>query len=220
MYQNTKLPAYLPMPRFLMNLPISNTAKLLYTQFLGKAQLAQKNSLYAIKYKMQNAQEVIGKGYTGGSAVTTTGQTNGKGDTYGTTSTTQQVVLFGLEDFYGNIWEWIDGLVTDANRNILTATDNFNDSGSGYDSFASGVTSNIGNYLITPQGNADTGFTAKAVGGSATTYFCDNSSLYASCVAKFGGDYGYGDNAGVFSFHVSGASSTSSASIGGRLMFL
>ena len=44
MYQHTKLPSYLPMPRFLMNFPISNTAKLLYTQFLGKAQLSQKNS--------------------------------------------------------------------------------------------------------------------------------------------------------------------------------
>ena len=44
MYRHTKLPAYLPMPRFLMNLPISNTAKLLYTQFLGKAQLSQKNA--------------------------------------------------------------------------------------------------------------------------------------------------------------------------------
>ncbi len=43
MYQHTKLPPYLPMPRFLMNLPISNTAKLLYTQLLGKAQLSQKN---------------------------------------------------------------------------------------------------------------------------------------------------------------------------------
>lgn len=43
MYQYTKLPAYLPMPRFLMSIPISNTAKLLYTQLLGKAQLSQKN---------------------------------------------------------------------------------------------------------------------------------------------------------------------------------
>lgn len=43
MYQHTKLPSYLPMPRFLMNLSISNTAKLLYTQLLGKAQLSQKN---------------------------------------------------------------------------------------------------------------------------------------------------------------------------------
>lgn len=43
MYQHTKLPSYLPMPRFIMSLSISNTAKLLYTQLLGKAQLSQKN---------------------------------------------------------------------------------------------------------------------------------------------------------------------------------
>ena len=43
MYQHTKLPSYLPMPRFLMNVPISSTAKLLYTQLLGKVQLSQKN---------------------------------------------------------------------------------------------------------------------------------------------------------------------------------
>lgn len=44
MYQYTKLPSYLPMPRFLIHLPISNTAKLLYTQLLSKAQLSQKNA--------------------------------------------------------------------------------------------------------------------------------------------------------------------------------
>lgn len=30
MYEHTKMPSYLPMPRFLLNCPISNTAKLLY----------------------------------------------------------------------------------------------------------------------------------------------------------------------------------------------
>ena len=43
MYEYTKLPPYLPMPRFLTNSTISNTAKLLYIQMLGKAQLSQKN---------------------------------------------------------------------------------------------------------------------------------------------------------------------------------
>lgn len=43
MYEHTKMPPYLPMPRFLLNCPISNTAKLLYIQMLGKAQLSQRN---------------------------------------------------------------------------------------------------------------------------------------------------------------------------------
>ena len=43
MYEYTKMPPYLPMPRFLLNCPISNTAKMLYVRLLGKAQLSQKN---------------------------------------------------------------------------------------------------------------------------------------------------------------------------------
>lgn len=43
MYEHTKMPPYLPMPRFLMNCSISNTAKMLYIRLLGKAQLSQKN---------------------------------------------------------------------------------------------------------------------------------------------------------------------------------
>ena len=43
MYEHTKMPPYLPMPRFLLNCPISNTAKMLYIQLLCKAQLSQKN---------------------------------------------------------------------------------------------------------------------------------------------------------------------------------
>ena len=46
MYEYTKMPTYLPMPRFLLNCPISNTAKLLYIRMLGKAQLSQKNKWF------------------------------------------------------------------------------------------------------------------------------------------------------------------------------
>lgn len=43
MYEHTKIPPYLPMPRFLLNCSISNTAKMLYIRLLSKAQLSQKN---------------------------------------------------------------------------------------------------------------------------------------------------------------------------------
>ena len=46
MYEYTKMPPYLPMPRFLLNCPISNTAKLLYIRMLGKSQLSQKNKWF------------------------------------------------------------------------------------------------------------------------------------------------------------------------------
>lgn len=44
MYQHTRLPSFLPMPRFLISMTVSNTAKLLYSLMLGRAQLSQNNA--------------------------------------------------------------------------------------------------------------------------------------------------------------------------------
>ena len=43
MYQNTKLPPYLPFPKFLLEQSLSNTAKILYSVLISRAQLSQKN---------------------------------------------------------------------------------------------------------------------------------------------------------------------------------
>ena len=40
---DTKLPAYLPYPRFLLKMDISQTAKLLYALLLDRCTLSQKN---------------------------------------------------------------------------------------------------------------------------------------------------------------------------------
>lgn len=43
MYSNTKLPPYLPFPKFLLEQSLSNTAKILYSVLISRAQLSQKN---------------------------------------------------------------------------------------------------------------------------------------------------------------------------------
>lgn len=186
----------------------------------GFYQLIFRQCMYLLKYKNLDSQSALGQGYVGGSAVANTGATNTRGMDYGTTSTTTQMKLFGLEDFWGNIWEWIDGIVTDSTRNILTATDNFNDSGSGYKNQGQGATSNIGNYMSKPQGTTKTGFLAKEVNGSESTYFCDYAYLYASCVALFGGGWDNAAYAGAFRLDVNNAASSSYALVAARLMFL
>lgn len=188
----------------------------------GFYQLVWRQCLYMVKYLANNSQLTIGQGYVSGSSVTKTGGTDGKGDTYGTQTKTDQMILFGLEDFWGNIWEWIDGLATDSSYNILTNTDNFQDDGKGdgYVSTASGISTDSSGYMKDVQGTNDTGFVFKAQGGSATTYFCDYGSLYDACVARFGGSYGNGDNAGVCYLFVHYAASYSFANVGGRVMFL
>lgn len=137
------------------------------------------------------------------------------------TDQNHHVKCFGLEDFWGNIWEWIDGLVSDSSRNVLTANSGFNDSGKDYiNNGNGGVTSNIGNYMSKPQGSTKAGFVAKEVSGSETTYFCDYAYLYASCVAVFGGCWSNAGIAGAFLLNVNDASSDSFANVAARLMYL
>lgn len=176
--------------------------------------------LFLIKYKNRNSQTALGRGYVDASAVSATGTTNANGMYYGSTSGTTHVKFAGIEDFWGNLYSWIDGLFSDSNWNILTAFDNFNDTGSGYTSRGQGATSNIGNWLSKPQGTTETGFIAKEVNGSSTTYFTDYTYLYSSRLPYFGGYWGNGDLAGVFRLYVYYTASISYSSFGGRLMYL
>lgn len=176
--------------------------------------------LFIIRYKSIDSQTALGKGYVDASAKTSTGATNTNGMYYGTTSGTVHVKFAGIEDFWGNVYYWIDGLYSDSNRNILTAFKDFNDTGSGYTSRGQGASSNLSGYMSKPQGTTESGFVAKETNGSTTTYFADNAHLYASCLPFFGGYWNNGDSAGAFRLNVYYSASYSYSSLGGRLMYL
>ena len=190
--------------------------------------------LLIIFYKGLNSQANCGYGYvaSGHSAGVSTGGTNGYGfmsevikstnPTY-MTDQNHQVKCFGIEDFWGNYWEFVDGLCSDSARNVLTCTcaKDFDTDGTGYDNNGNGgVTANIGNYMNRPQGGSKAGFTAQSVAGSDSTYFCDYAHLYASCLALFGGAWSNASSAGAFRLHVFDAFSLSSAGVACRLMYL
>ena len=184
-------------------------------------QLVFRQCMYLLKYKNLDSQTAVGQGYVGGSASISTGGTNTKGMDYGTTSQTQQMKLFGLEDFWGNVYEFIDGIFCDSSRNILTATENFNDTGSGYtNQGASGFSSDTGGYMSKVQGTSEKGFVLKEKNGSATTYYSDYADVYASRLAYFGGDWSNGASAGAFDFDVYRSASGSSSYVSARLMYL
>ena len=176
--------------------------------------------LYLIKYKNLDSQTALGQGYTGGSTAQSTGATNTAGMCYGSTSTTSRIKLFGIEDFWGNVWEWIDGLFCDSSRNIKTAFQGFNDTGNGYTSRGQGATSDISGYMSKPQGTSEAGFIAKEVSGSSTTYFADYTYLYTDYLPVFGGDWDGGAEAGAFLLNVCYAASNLGSNIGTRLMYL
>jgi hypothetical protein len=177
-------------------------------------------ALYTIRFKNLDSQTALGQGYTGGSSAQTTGATNANGMNYGSASTFSRVKCLGIEDMWGNLSWLIEGLFSDSSWNILTAFDNFNDTGSGYTNRGQGATSNIGNYMSKPQGTSETGFVGKEVNGSSSTYFADSTFLYANRLSSFGGAYSESANAGVFHLAVYRSASDSTAYVGGRLMYL
>src|SRR5574344_1562896 len=179
--------------------------------------------LYLIMFKGLNSQSAIGMGYVLSSH--TAGVSTGGTNSYGfnseiikasnpayLTDQNHQVKCLGIEDFWGNYWEFVDGLASDASRNVLTCklAKDFATNGTGYDNNGNGgVSANIGNYMSRCQGGSNAGFTAQTVAGSDSTYFCDYASLCASCLAIFGGYWADASLAGAFQLNVNNAFSAS-----------
>ena len=180
--------------------------------------------LYLIMYKNLDSQTALGMGYVGDEnyefGAKNTGATVDKGMSYGSTDSMQQMKFLGIEDFWGNLLQWIDGLVSSSTRNALVATDNFNDTGDGYTDIGQMCASNMYGYMKAPQGNNEAGFIISEKGGSASTYFSDYAHFDGGCVPLFGGGFGDGAYAGAFRLSVSCFPSDAFDDVGGRLMFL
>ena len=182
--------------------------------------------MYLIVFKNLNSQSALGKGYTSGSAVTTTGQTNSTGFCSNSGSATDgkhQVKCLGIEDFWGNAYQWCDGIYSDGSRQILTDFKSFNDTGSGYQfKEASGFSSNTGGYFTKAAGSNTRGFlpfNSSSVSGSTTTYFCDSAFVRASSLAYVGGGYSNGDGAGAFRCDVGHSATFTYDGLSARLVF-
>lgn len=187
----------------------------------GFFQLTAVQCLYLIKYGTRNGQTALGNGVVSVSAAIATGGTENKGMYFGSTSDSATHVKFaGIEDFWGNIWEWVIGLTTDANRQLLTDWDYDGDLGREKFIFPSGLTEDSSGYTTRVAGTTEAGFMSIKHAGSATTHWCDGGDLYAGRVLVFGGRWNDGSYAGPFDFYAADSASSASASVGARLMFL
>lgn len=177
--------------------------------------------LYLIMYKDRNSQKALGMGFvTGNSASTNTGGTNGKGACFGETTGKQQMCFLNVEDFWGNLWQWIDGLYCDTSGNLKSAISSFNNTGTNYP-YSYAVTQGLdnGDYMRDIQGTNDSGFTFRRTGASTSTYYADYAYLYGGCVAYFGGYWNDGADAGAFDLGVELDASGADSFLGARLMF-
>lgn len=179
--------------------------------------------LYLIKYKSLNGQAALGMGCVNRDDEDTvpTGGTNTKGMCWGDQGGMNQMKVFGLEDFWGNVFQFVGGLYCDTNRHILTAFRDFNTTGAGYtDQGTGGFTANTGGWIKKVQGTTELGFVLKEAGGSNTTYFSDYGWISADCFPIAGGICSDGSYAGPFRFYVSYSADVYDWDVGARLMYL
>ena len=177
--------------------------------------------LYVVMFKNLNSQAALGQGYTSASNFRDTGATDEKGMTYGTNtaaSADDTVKFLGIEDFYGNLYQWVDGYVS-GNNIVLVADGNFNDTGDGYESHARHGSVSY-SYIKDVEGDNILAFTPKTGGASTTTYYADYGHIGNSAfVPAFGGYFGVGAFAGTFQLYCVFSASVAYPIIGTRLTF-
>lgn len=181
------------------------------------------NALYMMKYGNPNSQSVVWLWYTGWSAKVNTGGTVSQAlATYWTSSSTQQVKLFWLEDWWGNIHEWVWWVYTDWSKNLYTQLSWYSGAVSGWESTWSTIQTTSWIDLSSIVWNNKVLFWPSATvnNWSYNTYYCDLVYVDTSRLAFAGGSWSHGSEAGAFHLDVSFVASGSDGRIGSRLMYL
>ena len=187
-----------------------------YNQF-NNPMLVTLQNLFILIFKDRDSQTALGRGRVDGSGYIASGNTNNKGFMFGSTQDLQ-VKFLGIEDFWGNKYQWVDGLVSDNSYNLLIGDKSFNDSGSGYSKQTTNISVNTSGYFRTTQGGKS-GYAMADSPGSATTSYADYGHLINSRVAHFGGRQSGADSAGAFALRLLDTASASTATIAARLCY-
>ena len=196
--------------------------------------------LYLIEKQNWNSQSVLGDGNTNGSYVLSSSNQNdsphtiaGAGDSRANGSTdgtqpssgakpgTAYMKYRGIENFFGNCWNWTDG-INSISRQVYVSnddTDFADDTTTNYDSLGDTVpTSN--DYVVDVQNASGAFIPSSVTGGSSSTFITDYfSSNSGNRVALFGGSALNGAQAGAFLWSLFVTSGFRDRLIGARLAF-
>lgn len=179
--------------------------------------------LFAVEYGF-NSQIAVGQGVVSASAATYAGQTTGNITSGTQDNKTTPVNWRGIENLWGNIWDWIDGLNVNGMVPYFCNTYTFvDDTSTGYTQIAFSLPSSnyitafgydsTNDWILLPSESSST--------ANPTGPICDYVFSYSGWrVAQLGGRWNSDSNAGAFSWGCNDYSSLASAAIGARLMFI
>lgn len=190
--------------------------------------------LILVEFANNNVQTLIGRGYcdktTGGAAITVGSCNNVPGLT-GRPSGTDglvDVVWRGIEGFWGNIWEWTDGVNFNGGEYYVCNDQSkyADDTATGYTKLSFKGATNWSQSYITEEG-LDTGdndhvlLPVTAGSGSESTFDCDacwSSTGWRGF--RRGGNWSYGSHDGLFTALLNDASSNAHTHLGSRLLYI
>lgn len=191
--------------------------------------LTDWNLLYAVQMLLLieigtfDSQKILGTGnYTGDNYGITTGGTNLLGNNSSTYAVDTYMSYRGIENFYADCWEWIDGVnISERVVYINNKASTFADDVYTGDYVSTGVTLPVaaGAY-ISNFANSGKGFLPSAVTGSSTTYVTDGLWTNTGSMAMgFGGAANSGALAGAFFLSADAAASYVAVNIGGGVCY-
>lgn len=190
-----------------------------YTQSFSE--WAMVADLLRLISRNDNSQAALGYGRGGASAAMNTGSLVAKGQFFGYSeaqSKTNAVKVFHIENFWGNVWNRIAGLMNLSGKIYTKEVPPYNTTGSGYTNTGLTPAGTSGGYInLTKMLAAGrVGYTAS---GSATTYAADgfwfNNSQ--SNYALVGGGWGSAAFCGASCLSLGDAASVTNASVGACL---
>ena len=194
-----------------------------YTEVLCDRQLI--NILLMLIGRSTNTQSVFGQGNTTGGSVINTGTGDTKGLFWGSSGKTSVVKVFGVENWWGNIYRRIAGWTISSGYSSIKLTYGTSDGSTttGYNTDGSGYLKN--SIALTSSGYIDkmcvfnNCILPKSANGSASTYYCDMeySGSNIGYYAFVGGNYNYGSNCGAFFGSLANTPSGSNSSYGSAL---
>lgn len=202
----------------------NNGADIWYTEVLADRMLI--NDLLTMMFRSTDLQATAGYGVCNASSAIKPGTMNTKGLFWGSNDKTSGVKVFGMENYWGNIFRRIAGWcisggtqkvkITRGTKDGTTVSD-YNFDGNGYKTI-SGVSLTRSGY-ISQMKTEPFGRFPEAANGSTTTYeadyvWADNGSGYYACV---GGNWSYDLGCGPFYANLYIAPSFSYTFIGAAL---
>jgi len=203
-----------------------NTVSAIQLLFIIRNCTLNSQSVYQGVTDATNAG-AVNTGFTAGvgSGSTDLGNASGEATSQGTAAK-RSFSIFGIENFYGNIYKWIDGVKL-LDRRVWIANHGFNDSGTfehpyvdtGLDmatiygeEAALPIYSSTYDYLFIPA--------TQVTNASFNTYLCDTGySATGNNAVFFGGNWADALRAGAFFVYASYASSVVGSNVGGRAVY-